>query len=246
MNRLSEGKEQGTTDQVTGAAWRFWAGWLLVAIAVLSLGYGLFAVDWDEALNNVQERRQAWQLWADEHHWLAAGSYFVVYVLFTGLSLPGAPILTLLGGAFFGLVEGVVLVSFASTTGATLAFLSSRFLLRDWVQQRYGQRLEAVNRELERAGAWYLLALRLNPVIPFFLINLLFGLTSFPVARYWWVSQVGMLPATVVYTNAGVQLAQVSSLSGIMSWQVTLSLIVLGLFPLAAAKLAQWLKSSRR
>src|SRR5262245_14836310 len=120
MNRLSEGKEQGTTDKVTGPAWRFWAGWLLVAIAVLSLGVGLFAVNWDEALEAVQERRQAWQLWVDEHLWLAAGSYFVVYVVWTGLSLPGAPILTLLGGALFGLVEGVILVSFASTTGATL------------------------------------------------------------------------------------------------------------------------------
>ena len=243
MNRLSEGKEQGTTDNSAGAAWRFWAGWLLVAIAVLSLGFGLFAIDWNEALSNVQERRQAWQLWVDEHHSLAAVSYFVVYVVWTGLSLPGAPILTLLGGALFGLLEGVVLVSFASTTGSTLAFLSSRFLLRDWVQQRYGQRLEAINQELERAGAWYLLALRLNPAIPFFLINSLFGITSFPVARYWWVSQVGMLPATIVYTNAGVQLAQVSSLSGIMSWQLTVSLIALGLFPLAAAKLAQWLKT---
>lgn len=245
MNRLSEDKEPRTTDRAARATWRLWAGWLLIAIAVVSLGFGLFAVDWDAVLRTVQDRRHDWQRWAEENPWLAVSAYFSVYVLWTGLSLPGAPILTLLGGALFGLWQGVILISFASTTGATLAYLSSRFLLRDWVRQRFGHRLQATNQELARAGAWYLLALRLNPVIPFFLINLLFGLTDFTIGRYWCVSQIGMLPATIVYTNAGVQLANVASLKGILSWQVTLSLIALGLFPLAAAKLAQWLRSRR-
>jgi uncharacterized membrane protein YdjX (TVP38/TMEM64 family) len=222
--------------------WRLWIGSVLIAIAVVSLALSWFGVDWDEVLAAAQERRQEWQGWVDDDIWLAAGLYFAIYVVFTGLSLPGAVILTLIGGAFFGLWLGVVLVSFASTLGATLAFLSSRLLLGDWVQRRYGARLEAIHREMATSGGYYLLALRLNPVIPFFLINLLFGLTRISAARFWWISQLGMLPATFVYTNAGVQLAGVTSLRGIMSWPVLLSLIALGLFPLAARKIAQWLR----
>ncbi len=234
---MNQDQARATTHQ----SWRLWLGLAFIAIALASLALSWFGVDWDEVLAAVQEHRQHWQGRVDDHIWLAAGLYFLIYVVWTAVSLPGALIFTLVGGAFFGLWRGVIVVSFASTLGATLAFLSSRFLLRDWVQQRYGQRLRVIQTEMDLAGGYYLLALRLNPVIPFFIINLLFGLTRISVIQFWWISQVGMFPATIIYTNAGEQLANISTLRGILSWQVIVSLIALGLFPLAARKLAQWL-----
>lgn len=168
---------------------------------------------------------------------LAASVYFVSYVLITALSIPGAAVVTLLGAALFGFWFSLLLVSFASTLGATLAFLSSRFLLRDWVQARFGHKLHTINRGIERDGSFYLFSLRLIPVFPFFLINLLMGLTPISAGRYYWVSQLGMLPGTAVYLNAGTQLAQIDSLSGILSPSVLAAFALLGVFPL----LAKWL-----
>jgi uncharacterized membrane protein YdjX (TVP38/TMEM64 family) len=138
-------------------------------------------------------------------------AFFVVYVAVTALSLPGAAIMTLAGGAVFGLLWGTVLVSFASSIGATLAFLASRFLLRDWVQARFGERLRAINAGVEKEGGFYLFTLRLVPVFPFFMINLLMGLTPMRAWTFYWVSQVGMLAGTMVYVNAGTQLAGIDS-----------------------------------
>ncbi|GAC1606334.1 MAG: bifunctional TVP38/TMEM64 family protein/FAD-dependent oxidoreductase [Ramlibacter sp.] len=167
-------------------------------------------------------------------------SYVAIYVLATALSLPGAVILTLAGGAIFGLGRGTLIVSFASSIGATLAFLAARFVLRDSVQARFGQRLDDVNRGVERDGAFYLFTLRLIPVIPFFVINLVMGLTKMPVLTFYLVSQAGMLAGTVVYVNAGTRIAQIESLRGILSPGLILSFALLGLFPLIARKAVAW------
>ncbi|OEC33152.1 Pyruvate/2-oxoglutarate dehydrogenase complex, dihydrolipoamide dehydrogenase (E3) component [Pseudomonas cuatrocienegasensis] len=177
--------------------------------------------------------------------WLAAGLFFLAYVAVTALSLPGAALMTLLAGALFGLLEGFVLVSFASTLGATLAMLSSRFLLRDWVQSRFGQRLAGIDAGIEREGAFYLFALRLVPVFPFFLINLAMGLTRLPARTYWWVSQLGMLPGTLVFVNAGRELGQLDSLAGILSPGLLGAFVLLGVFPLIARKLLGLVQARR-
>lgn len=169
-----------------------------------------------------------------ESPWLMAGSFFVLYVVLAALSLPGAAIMTLAAGAFFGVWQGLVLVSFASSVGATLAFLVSRFLLRDQVQQRFGDRLKAIDKGINRDGAFYLFTLRLVPVFPFFIINLLMGLTALPIRTFYWVSQLGMLPGTLVYVNAGTQLAAINSLSGILSPTLLVSFALLGILPLLA------------
>jgi pyruvate/2-oxoglutarate dehydrogenase complex dihydrolipoamide dehydrogenase (E3) component/uncharacterized membrane protein YdjX (TVP38/TMEM64 family) len=175
------------------------------------------------------------------HPWQVAGAYFGIYVLATALSLPGAVLLTLAGGALFGLLWGTVIVSFASSVGATLAFLASRFLLRDVVRERFGRRLAEIDRGLERDGAFYLFTLRLIPVVPFFLINLLMGLTRMKTLTFHAVSQVGMLAGTLVYVNAGTQLARLDSLQGILSPALIGSFVLLGLFPLIARRLvAAW------
>ena len=164
---------------------------------------------------------------------LAAG-YFLLYVAVTALSLPGATIVTLAGGAIFGLGWGLLLVSFASSIGATLAFLTARFLLRDSVQGRFGQRLAEVDKGIQKDGAFYLFTLRLIPVVPFFVINLLMGLTKMKAWTFYWVSQIGMLAGTAVYVNAGTQLGQLTSLQGIVSPGLLGSYVLLGLFPLIA------------
>lgn len=169
---------------------------------------------------------------------LAAG-YFLLYVAVTALSLPGATIVTLAGGAIFGLGWGLLLVSFASSIGATLAFLTARFLLRDSVQGRFGQRLAEVDKGIQKDGAFYLFTLRLIPVVPFFVINLLMGLTKMKAWTFYWVSQIGMLAGTAVYVNAGTQLGQLTSLQGIVSPGLLGSFVLLGLFPLIARKIVE-------
>ncbi|WP_297478554.1 FAD-dependent oxidoreductase [uncultured Photobacterium sp.] len=163
--------------------------------------------------------------------------FFSLYILVTALSIPGASILTLLGAALFGFWASLIMVSFASTIGATLAFLSSRFILRDWVQAKFGNRLATLNDGIKKEGGFYLLSLRLIPVFPFFLINLLMGLTIIKTRTFFWVSQLGMLAGTAVYINAGTQLGKIDSLSGIISAPVLFSLVLLGLFPL----LTKWI-----
>jgi pyruvate/2-oxoglutarate dehydrogenase complex dihydrolipoamide dehydrogenase (E3) component/uncharacterized membrane protein YdjX (TVP38/TMEM64 family) len=173
------------------------------------------------------------------------GVFFLVYVAVTALSLPGAAVLTIAAGAFFGLATGTLVASFASSIGATLAFLVSRFLLHDWVQRRFGERLTAVNQGMARDGAFYLFALRLVPLFPFFVINLLMGLTPIRTRTFYWVSQLGMLAGTLVYVNAGTRLANVESLAGLFSPALLASFALLGVFPLIAKKSVAVIRARR-
>jgi len=171
--------------------------------------------------------------------------FFALYVTVTGLSLPGAALMTLIAGAIFGLLWGTVIVSFASSIGATLAFLVSRFLLRDAIQSKFGSNLKAINAGIERDGAFYLFTLRLVPAFPFFVINLVMGLTPLKPWTFFWVSQLGMFAGTVVYVNAGTQIAQIESLGGILSPGLIISFTLLGLFPLIARWIVNIIKARK-
>ena len=179
------------------------------------------------------------------HGWQTALGFSLAYVAVTGLSLPGATLMTLVGGAIFGLAWGSVVVSFASSIGATLAFLASRFVLRDWVQRRFGHALRAVNEGVEREGAFYLFTLRLIPVVPFFVINLAMGLTPIRASTFYWVSQLGMLAGTIVYVNAGTRLAAIDSLAGVLSPGLLGAFVLLGFFPLLTRKMLDAVKARR-
>jgi pyruvate/2-oxoglutarate dehydrogenase complex dihydrolipoamide dehydrogenase (E3) component/uncharacterized membrane protein YdjX (TVP38/TMEM64 family) len=212
--------------------------WLLVLALAAVVGLYLW-LDLGQYLNlqTLKAQQQAIETYRTDNPGLSVALYFSAYVVMAALSLPGAALLTLAGGAVFGLLWGVVIVSFASSIGATLAFLIARFLLRDWVMQRFGQRLQAIDEGVKREGAFYLFTLRLVPVFPFFLVNLLSGLTGMKAHTFYWVSQLGMLAGTVVYVNAGTQLAKLDSLSGILSPGILGSFALLGLFPLLARKI---------
>lgn len=219
---------------------------LLVAVLVaLGVAFYLFDLHQWLTLEKLKAGREQFAEWQSAFPILVGLLFALFYILVTGLSLPGAAILTLAAGALFGLWWGTLIVSFASSIGATLAFLVSRYLLHDWVQERFSDRLRAINRGVEREGAFYLFALRLVPLFPFFVINILMGLTRIKTWTYYWVSQIGMLAATVVYVNAGTQLAQVQSLGDILSPQLLLSFALLGVFPLLAKYLLNWLKRRR-
>ncbi|NOQ65292.1 MAG: hypothetical protein GQ582_12345 [Methyloprofundus sp.] len=168
--------------------------------------------------------------------------YTLLYIAMTGLSLPGASILTLAGGAIFGVFWGTVIVSFASTIGATLAFLAARFLFRESVEAKFSDRLQAINDGVKQEGGFYLFSLRLVPIFPFFMINLLMGLTTIKISTFYWVSQVGMLIGTVVYVNAGTQLARLDSLAGILSPALLASLVLLGILPIITKKIMNNIK----
>ena len=176
---------------------------------------------------------------------LYIAGFFLLYVAVTGLSIPGAAIMSLVAGALFGVVLGTLIVSFASTMGATLAFLSSRYLLRDWVQGKFGERLRAVDDGLEKDGAFYLFTLRLIPVFPFFVINLLMGLTRIKTGTFFWVSQIGMLPATIVFVNAGTQISRIESTAGLLSPTLIASFVALAFFPWVAKGIVAIVKRSR-
>ncbi|WP_237057584.1 TVP38/TMEM64 family protein [Microbulbifer sediminum] len=211
---------------------------LLLIAVLLTVGIAFFAFDLNQylTLESLKQGQAQFAQWQRQSPLLVALLFAALYILVTALSLPGAAIMSLAAGALFGLLWGSVITSFASTIGATLAFLVSRYLLHDWVQARFGDRLEAIHRGMEREGAFYLFALRLVPVFPFFIINIVMGLTRIPTWTFYWVSQLGMLPATFVYVNAGTQLAQVDSPGDILSPGLVLSFVLLGLFPLLAKK----------
>ncbi|TAF99082.1 MAG: pyridine nucleotide-disulfide oxidoreductase [Betaproteobacteria bacterium] len=183
--------------------------------------------------------------YVDANPWQSALAFFGVYVAVAALSLPGATILTLVAGAIFGFSKGLLIVSFASSIGATLAFLSSRFLLRDWVQSKFGERLKPINDGVAKDGPFYLFALRLVPLFPFFVVNLVMGLTPIKTWPFYWVSQIGMLAGTAVFVNAGTQLAQITSLKGILSPAILGSFVLLGIFPIIAKKVLDWLKGRK-
>ena len=191
------------------------------------------------SLESIQAHRAALAAHVEQAPLQSAALYFVLYVLVSALSIPGAALLTLLGGALFSLWQGTLLVSFASTLGATLAMLASRYLLRDMVQRRFAVQMNTVNSGMARDGARYLFALRLMPLFPFFVVNLLAGLTTLGVRRYWWVSQLAMLPATVIFLNAGRELGALTSLRDIVSPGMIVAFTLTGLLPLAT----RWLFS---
>jgi uncharacterized membrane protein YdjX (TVP38/TMEM64 family) len=168
-----------------------------------------------------------------------------IYILVTALSLPGAVPMTLIGGALFGFWAGTVVISFASTLGATCACAVSRYLLREWVQKKLGDRLQIINEGIEKEGKFYLFTLRLVPLFPFFVINLVLGLTRMPLRTFYWVSQIGMLPGTLVYVNAGKEIAKIDTLSGILSPELILSFALLGIFPLVTKKILTVYRSRR-
>jgi len=217
------------------------AALIVVAIAVFFAAGGHRHFSFE----SLKQQQAAIDGWYRAHPVQTVLLYFAAYVAVTGLSLPGATLLTLAGGAVFGLLWGMVIVSFASSIGATLAFLASRFVLRDWVRQRFGERLKAIDEGLAKDGAFYLFTLRLLPVVPFFLINLALGVSAMRAWTFYWVSQLGMLAGTLVYVNAGTQLARLDSPRGILSWQLLGAFLLLGIFPLAAKRIVDALKARR-
>lgn len=214
------------------------AGLVLAVLVVWQLGW-LDALTFD----NLKQQQANLMAMRDAQPLMVSVVYLLIYVGVTALSLPGAAIMTLAGGAIFGLGWGLLLVSFASTLGATLAMLVSRFFLRDWVKQRFSHSMKKLDDGVEREGAFYLFALRLVPAFPFFVINLAMGLTRMKIWTFWWVSQVGMLVGTAVYVNAGTQLAQLQSPSDILSIQLLGAFALLGVFPLLARKALEIYKS---
>nr|OEF72989.1 dihydrolipoamide dehydrogenase [Vibrio tasmaniensis 1F-187] len=210
---------------------------LVITIVLLGVNFGQYLT-----LENAKAQQAVLNDYIESNFIAAAAIYFVAYVMITAFSIPGAAVVTLLGAALFGFWNSLLLVSFASAIGATLAFLSSRYLLRDWIQTKFGDKLATINKGVEKDGAFYLFSLRLIPVFPFFLINLLMGLTPMSVSRYYITSQIGMLPGTAVFLNAGTQLAEIDSLSGIVSPSVLLSFALLGVFPI----IAKWLMNKFR
>ncbi|MFQ1712501.1 FAD-dependent oxidoreductase [Aeromonas veronii] len=220
---------------------------LLLALVMGSLIGTFFALDLGRylTLDALQAQQAAVAQWVDSHFVSASLLFVLIYVLSTALSLPGASLLTLGGSAVFGVAWGLLLVSFASTLGATLAFLSARFLLRDWVTARFGDKLATFQSGMAKEGAFYLLSLRLIPIFPFFLVNLLMGLTPIRVSTYYWVSQLGMLPGTFVYVLAGSELGQLTSTGNILSPGLMVALTLLGLMPWLVKKLTAYLAQRR-
>ena len=223
------------------------SGKLLLLFAIAAAVGLFFALDLGHylSLDWLKAQQAAIAAYRADHPLAAVAAYFALYVAVTALSLPGAALMTLAGGAVFGLLWGTLIVSFASSIGATLAFLASRFLLRDWVMARFGRRLAAIDAGVRKEGAFYLFTLRLVPVFPFFLVNLLLGLTAMKARTFYWVSQLGMLAGTVVYVNAGTQLAQIDSLAGIVSPGLLLSFALLGVFPLIANRIVESVRARR-
>lgn len=220
---------------------------ILVLAAIVALIAAFFAVDLGRffSLEYFKSQQAAIMAYSDAHPRQTAGIFFMIYVAVTGLSLPGAALMTLVGGAIFGLLWGTVIISFASSIGATLAFLASRFLFHDAVQARFGMHLKAINAGIDRDGAFYLFTLRLVPAFPFFMINLVMGLTPIRTWTFYWVSQVGMLAGTIVYVNAGTQIARIDSLKAILSPELIISFTLLGFFPLIARWIVNGVKARK-
>ncbi len=211
---------------------------LIAVFNILNLGQYL-------NLSYLKESQAALSNYYHEHQLLTIVVYMLIYISAAALSLPGAAILTLAGGALFGLFIGTVVISFASTIGASLACIVSRYLLQGWVQAKFGDKLQKINDGMEKEGSFYLFTLRLVPVFPFFIINLVMGLTKIPIKNFYWVSQIGMLPATFVYVNAGQELGKIDSLSGILSPGLLFSFVLLGIFPLAAKKIVTRIRKNK-
>ena len=233
-----------TKTNKTGFPWGRWLA-VLVAVAVLVWVYRVFDLGSVLSLEQLKESRDGLIIYYEQNRLVMIIAFFAVYVAATAVSFPGAVILTLAGGAIFGFWLGLLVISFASSLGALLAFWASRYLLRDWVQRKFQKPFQAINSGIERDGVFYLLTLRLVPLLPFWLINLLMGLTQLRAARFYTVSQVGMLPGTAVFVNAGTQLALINSLGDVLSAPLIGSLVLLGLFPLVAKFMVGVLKNRK-
>ena len=218
---------------------------ILIIISIILIAIKYLGLDQYLTFEYIKANQAVFTDFYENNQLLTISIYLVVYIVSTALSIPGATILTLLGGAVFGLPLGLLIVSFASTIGATCAFLISRTLLRDSIQKKYAKSLKGINEGVEKEGAFYLFTLRLVPIFPFFLINLTMGLTKISTLKFFVISQLGMLAGTAVYVNAGVELGKLESLAGIMSPTLLGSFAILGIFPLIAKKLIEYLKAKR-
>ena len=218
---------------------------LIGVIALLFVSFFLFDLQQYFSLDFIKEKQQAFNDYYQKNTFLTLLMFFVVYVAMAALSLPGAAIMTVLAGTLFGLVTGVIVVSFASTIGATLAFLVARYLFRDTLQERYADKLQLINEGVEKEGPLYLFAMRLVPLFPFFLVNILMGFTKLKTLTFAWVSQLGMLAGTVVFVYAGTQLAQIDSLSSILSPGLLIAFALLGVFPVVAKKVMNKIRANK-
>lgn len=218
---------------------------LLIVLAIFVIGFFTFDIQRFFSLDYLQSEKKSILQFRDEHIFQSVVFYILIYILVTSLSLPGATILTLAGGAVFGLFWGTFIVSFASTIGASLAFAASRYLFKNFIQSRYSSHLKTIDQGIKKDGIFYLLSLRLIPIVPFFVINLVMGLTNIRLLTFYWVSQIGMLPGTLVYVNAGTQLAKIESLSDVLSPGIIGAFVVLGLFPLLAKRTLDVIKSRK-
>lgn len=219
---------------------------IIVLIIAASIAvFKIFGLGEYFSLSYLKESQQNFQELYVNNRASVITAYMAIYILVTSLSLPGAAIMTIAGGALFGLFAGTIIVSFASTIGATIACFFARFILRDWVQTKFGNRLKAVNEGIEKEGAFYLFTVRLIPYIPFWLINIAMGLTNMPLRTFFWVSQVGMLAGTIVYVNAGKEVAKISSVKDIASPALIISFVLLGTFPIITKKIMELYKKKR-
>ena len=218
---------------------------LVVALAALIVAFFVFDLGRFFSLQYLKDSQAGFAALFAQRPATVIGVFFAIYVALTALSFPGAAVMTLAAGAIFGLVMGTVIVSFASSIGATLAFLAARFVLRDSVQARLGARLAEIDKGVAKEGEFYLFTLRLVPLVPFFVINLLMGLTAMKTRTFYWVSQLGMLLGTIVYVNAGTQLAKIDSLKGVLSPGLIGSFVLLGVFPLIAKKILDAIRARR-
>ena len=221
---------------------------IILAIVIAALIAAFFAFDLQQYFNleYLQSQKARLDQLNSQYPLLLAVGYFFIYIAFTALALPAAAILTLAGGAVFGFWKGMLLVSFASTIGATIAFLLTRYLFHESIENRFGERLQTINRGIENEGAFYVFGLRLVPLFPFWMINSVLALTKLKTFTFYWASQLGMLIGTAVYVNAGTQLADISSTNDIFSPKLLLSFALLGVFPIIAKYLLAWLKQTKR
>lgn len=209
---------------------------IFIGLIPLAIITAFFAYDLQQyaSLDYLQSALSEWKSWVNEYFIWAIALYITAYIILTVSSLPLALPVTLLGGALFGFWAGFIIVSFASSIGATCAMLLSRYLLGDWVQQRFGDKLAIINQGIKREGNMYLLSLRLIPAFPFFVINYLMGLTKMSAKNFYWVSQLGMLPGTAVFVYLGVGLSEIDSLSGLVSWKLLIAFTAIGLLPIVS------------
>lgn len=218
---------------------------LLILIMLAIIAFFFYDIQQYATLDYIKAKQQNIFEYYKQNVFFVLVLFIFLYILVTALSLPVATFLTLLGGALFGFSTGLIIVSFASTIGATLAFLMARFLAQNYVQKNYKKQLSKINKKFKSEGAFYLFALRLVPVFPFFIINVVMGLMTIKTWTFYWVSQLGMLPGTIVYVYAGTQLAQIETFSDITTPSMLIAFALLGLFPLIAKKFVQFMRKDK-